>query len=72
MAELQKRGLVTAVICSEVFLKLGQNQARVFGAPGLPLVIIPHPLGGIALDEVKGRAAVAVSQLVELIRERSN
>ena len=71
MAELRKRGIVTAVICSEPFLKLGQTQARVFGAPGLPLVVIPHPLGGIALEDVKGRAAVAVSRLVELIQERS-
>ena len=27
MAELRKRGLVTAVVCSNAFLKLGQTQA---------------------------------------------
>jgi len=69
MAQLRNRGLVTAVICSGPFFKLGQNQARVFGVPDLPLVVIPHPLGGIALEGVRERAAVATPRLLELIRE---
>jgi hypothetical protein len=71
MAELRKRGLVTAVICSDPFLKLGKTQARVFGVPDLPLVMIPHPLGGLTLDEVRGRADVAIPQVVSLIREQT-
>ena len=69
MSELRKRGLVTAVICSEPFLKLGKTQARVFGVPELPLLLIPHPLGGLDLEGVRGRAAHAVPQVLELIRE---
>ena len=71
MAELRKRGLVAAVVCSNAFLKLGQTQARIFGVPDLPLLIIPHPLGGLDLDSVKARAAVATPQLVRLIEERA-
>ena len=70
MSELRKRGLVTAVICSGPFLKLGQTQARTFGVPDLPLIQIPHPLGGLDLNGVKGRADVAVKQMVELIKEK--
>ncbi len=69
MSELRKRGVATAVICSGPFLKLGKAQARVFGVPDLPLIVIPHPLGGISLDEVKGRAEVAIPQLIELLKE---
>jgi hypothetical protein len=69
MCELRKRGLVTAVICSEPFLKLGKNQSRVFGVPDLPLLIIPHPLGGLDLEGVKGRAAHAIPQVLEIIKE---
>ena len=69
MCELRKRGLVTAVICSEPFLKLGKNQSRVFGVPDLPLLLIPHPLGGLDLDGVKGRAQHAIPQVVELIKK---
>lgn len=70
MAELRKRGLVTAVICSGPFLKLGQAQARVFGVPELPLIIIQHPLGGLALADVKARAEAAIPKVVALFKER--
>ena len=69
MADLRKRGLTTAVICSDSFLKLGKAQSRVFGVPDLPLVVIPHPLGGISLEQVEGRALVAIPQVVDLIKE---
>ena len=72
MAELRKRGLVTAVVCSTAFQKLGQTQAKIFGVPDLPLLIIPHPLGGLDIDGVKQRAEVASPQLVKLIREHAS
>ena len=71
MTELRKRGLITAVICSAPFLKLGTTQARVLGVPDLPLVMIPHPLGGLTLDEVRGRADAAIPQVVNLIQEQA-
>ena len=71
MAELRKRGVVAAVVCSNAFLKLGQTQARIFGVPDLPLLVIQHPLGGLDLESVKGRAEAATPQLVKLIEERT-
>ena len=71
MAELRKRGLVTAVVTSNAFLKLGQTQAKIFGVPDLPLLVIQHPLGGLDLDSVKGRAEVATPQFVKLIKEHT-
>ena len=62
--------LVTAVVVSEPFLKLGKTQARVFGVPDLPLLLIPHPLGGLSLEQVEGRAGHAIPQVLELIREK--
>jgi hypothetical protein len=70
MAELRKRGIVTAVICSTPFMKLGKTQARTFGVPELPLLEIPHPLGGLTLDNVKERAEVVVPQVLRLIEEQ--
>ena len=69
MSELRKRGLVTAVVVSEPFMKLGTTQSKVFGTPDLPLIKIPHPLGGLSLEQVEGRALVAVPQVVSLIKE---
>jgi len=71
MATLRKRGLTTAVIVSGPFLKLGQSQARVFGVPDLPLIEIPHPLGGLAIDQVRARADHAVPKFVQLLKETS-
>ena len=71
MAELRKRGLITAVVCSDPFMKLGEAQARTFGVPDLPLLRIPHPLGGINLEQVKGRAEAALPKLLELVKEHA-
>jgi hypothetical protein len=70
MAELRKRGLITAVVCSDPFMKLGQAQARTFGVPDLPLLRIPHPLGGIDLEQVKARVAAALPALLALVQEQ--
>ena len=69
MAELRRRGPTTAVVCSDAFVRLAQNQARVFGVADLPLIVIPHPLGGIAMPEVRSRAERALPQLADLLRE---
>ena len=71
MAELRKRGLVTAVVTSTAFRKLGETQAKIFGVPDLPLLLIEHPLGGLDIERVKARADVATPQLVKLIRSHA-
>jgi hypothetical protein len=70
MAQLTKRGLVAAVVCSDTFMKLGTAQAKVFGVPDLPLLKIQHPLGGLQMDKVKERAAIALPQLLEMVKEK--
>ena len=72
MAQLTKRGLIAAVVCSESFMRLGTAQAKVFGVPDLPLLKIPHPLGGLEIAKVRERAALALPQLVKLVKERQS
>ena len=72
MAQLTKRGLIAAVVCSDSFMKLGTAQAKVFGVPDLPLLKIRHPLGGLAMDKVRERAAVALPQLVKVVKEKQS
>ena len=68
MAQLTKRGLIAAVVCSDSFMKLGTAQAKVFGVPDLPLLKIEHPLGGLNMEKVRERAAVALPQLFRFIK----
>ncbi len=72
MAQLTKRGLIAAVVCSDSFMKLGTAQAKVFGVPDLPLLKIQHPLGGLKMDKVRARAAVAVPQLLKVVKEKQS
>ena len=70
MAQLTKRGLIAAVVCSDTFMKLGTAQAKVFGVPDLPLLQITHPLGGLAMEQVRERAAVALPQFTEVLKKQ--
>ena len=70
MAQLTKRGLIAAVVCSDTFMKLGTAQAKVFGVPDLPLLKIQHPLGGLSMEKVRERAAAALPQLLEVVKGR--
>jgi hypothetical protein len=70
MAQLTKRGLIAAVVCSDSFMKLGTAQAKVFGVPDLPLLQISHPLGGLSMDKVRERAAIALPQLLKMLKEK--
>ena len=72
MAQLTKRGLIAAVVCSDSFMRLGTAQAKVFGVPDLPLLKIEHPLGGLNMDKVRARAAVAVPQLLKVVKEQQS
>ena len=67
MAQLTKRGVLAAVVCSDSFMKLGKAQSKVFGVPDLPLLEIKHPLGGLNMDKVRERAAMALPQLFKFI-----
>jgi hypothetical protein len=72
MAQLTKRGLVAAVVCSDSFMKLGSAQARVFGVPDLPLLRIPHPLGGLSIEKVRERAETALPQFIKVMKEKQS
>lgn len=37
------------------------------GVPGLPIVVIPHPLGGQAPEDVDRKAEMAVKEIVRVL-----
>ncbi len=37
--------------------------------PGLPLVVIPHPLGGLRPEEVRARADGAIEEVVYVLTQ---
>jgi hypothetical protein len=58
--------VTAAVICTTTFEGLARSAARDLGIPGLPLVVVQHPLGGLRPEEVGGRVLRATEQLAAL------
>jgi hypothetical protein len=56
------------VICTTTFEGLARRAADALGAPGLPLLVIAHPLGGLRVEEVGSRVRQASEQLAGLLR----
>jgi hypothetical protein len=63
---------MSVVVCSEPFVGLARAQAKVFGVPDLPLLIIPHPLGGLRLEDVQKRAEAALPQFLALMEKEKS
>jgi hypothetical protein len=49
---LETLGVPTVVIGTDEFAELARLESRNRGLPGLPLALVPHPLGGIGKEEV--------------------
>jgi hypothetical protein len=66
---LEKRGIPTAVICSDEFAPLGRAESRTLGMGGLPIAVIPHPLAGNKPDEVKKKAAAIADEVIAILTQ---
>jgi hypothetical protein len=67
---LEKKGIPTAIICSDAFLALAKSISTALGISSPRLVVIPHPLAGIPADEVRIKADNVVITVVEKLTGR--
>lgn len=63
---LESRGIPVATVCTDAFAALAQSEAAAQGLD-LPLVVIPHPLGSLAPDQVSAAAQAAVAQVIRVL-----
>ena len=61
---LENLGIPTVVVCTGPFTDSALVHSRTFGNEGFQPVDIPHPLGGLSLEDVKLRAASIHDQIV--------
>ena len=61
---METQGIATATLSTDEFHSLGKAEAEILGIPGLPLVIIPHPMAKRRPDEVAEIAAGAIDEIV--------
>jgi len=64
---LERAGTPTATVNSDEFVTLGQSEARSLGLPGLPLVTVPHPMGGVPEADVRERARAVLPEIVAVL-----
>jgi hypothetical protein len=64
---LEQRGVPTVVMGTFEFESLAKLESRNRGLEGLPLALVPHPLGGIQEDEVRGKADLTIEAVVKAV-----
>ena len=65
--EMEKAGVPTATFCSSEFSALGANERTALGMPGLPIVVVAHPVGGIAPEEARALGNDAVDEVRRIL-----
>lgn len=65
---LESLGVPTAVIVTTEFLHEARVQREALGMTGLVPVVIQHPLSSLSDEEIRGRAAQAVEQVIGVLR----
>ena len=63
---LESLGVPTAVIVTTMFLHEARVQRAALGMQGLAPVVIEHPLSSLTEEEIRGRAADALGQVVKV------
>ncbi len=60
---LERTGIPAVVVTTTAFEPLARHEAHTLGIENLPLLVVPHPLGGEPPERVAEKAAAAVVQL---------
>jgi hypothetical protein len=55
------------VICSDAFRATGDAMAEVQGAPGYRYLTTPHPVAGLAPEQVRERAEAVAAEVAAIL-----
>lgn len=64
---MEKRGIPSVLIGTDVFTPVLESMARIGGIPDIPWATVPHPLGSATPDVLRERAAQALDQFVRIV-----
>src|SRR5215472_16586232 len=68
---LERAGVRTVTVASDRFVELGRALSRALGRPDLALVVVPHPLAGLAAADAEERGRTAGRALLAMLRTTS-
>jgi hypothetical protein len=61
---MERRGVPVVVLATDAFRSLAEAAAATEGLAGLPIVAVPHPIGGIEPGRVRAHAEAALDAVV--------
>lgn len=64
---MERRGVPTAVVCTDAFEITGRAMAKTVGAPNYSFALIPHPISNLSEEQIRQRADRALDDLVRLV-----
>ena len=65
--EFEKKGVPTAVICTEPFVTSAKAMSNLGGIPEYPFVTLPHPLGSLTPEQLRERAMQAAPEVLRIL-----
>jgi len=65
MVRLEAEGIPTAAVATEPFADEALEQARLLGMPNYRMVLVPHPVQLLTLEELHALADRAFAAIVE-------
>ena len=68
--EFEKRGIATAVICTEPFISSARAMSKIGGIPDYPYVVLGHPLGSLPAETLRERAMQAAPEVLRILLAR--
>ena len=68
--EFEKRGIPTAVICTEPFISSAKAMSKIGGIADYPFVMVPHPLGSLTRETLGERAMQAAPEVLRILLAR--
>jgi hypothetical protein len=64
---MEKLGVPAVAIVTTFFTRLAEITAESLGVPDLPIVSVPHPLGGIPANEAQAKADALIDDVVRAL-----
>jgi hypothetical protein len=64
---LDKAGIPTVTICTDIFVETSRAMAQMWGAPDYPLIFTEHPISHLTRQQLRQRAEQMMEQIVTIL-----
>ncbi len=66
---LERQGIPTATIITDVFVTTAKAYIKLMGVPGFPYIVCPHPITNVGANGLDERAKLLAPKVAQLLQE---